>query len=87
MIMAGQTVKTISLNYSLSDFNISEDNGLCYISSSKYEYSFLPDTTAPALPYIGIYVLVDANAEYNSHSINSHEECIKHNAHNFAIII
>lgn len=80
MIMAGQTVKTISLNYSLSDFNISEDNGLCYISSSKYEYSFLPDTTAPALPYIGIYVLVDANAEYNSHSINSHEECIKHNA-------
>lgn len=80
MIMVGQTAKTISLDYSLSDFNISEDKGLCYISSSKYEYSFLPDTTVPALPYIGIYILVDANAEYNSHSINSREECIKHNA-------
>lgn len=79
LVASGQVTKSVSLRYNLSDFTITEYNNMCHISSSTLEYVLRPDTAAPALPYIGIYVMVESNADYHTHVISSHEIMVMSN--------
>ena len=67
------TIKNITLNYNVSDFSIETEDGLSHIVSDTHELSFGSDTTKPALPYIGVNVLVASTEEYVSHTATSSE--------------
>ena len=59
-----QITKTLTLTYDENDFEFVEQFGQTYISSSKYNLIYDSDTLVPALPYIGVNVLVSKNADY-----------------------
>lgn len=85
----GQTQKTVTLTYNATDFSLTATDGETHVSSTVHNISFDSDTLAPALPYIGVNVLVSADAEYLGHTLASTEVMAGYNilmAHNPNVI-
>lgn len=78
-IVNAQERKVISLSFSANDFRFFSEEGVLYITSAKYNISFLTDTLAPALPLIGINVLVNREQEFSDLSYTSNEELLYSN--------
>lgn len=74
--VSGQTSKTIVLSYSPNDFSITHRDSFIYITSPTLTCTYSGDTLAPALPYLGINILIDNNMEYESHSISYNENLL-----------
>ena len=79
LVMMGQLKKTISLHYNLSDFTFGVRDSMYYISQSNPDYTLLADTTAPALPYFNVYVLIEPHLEYQGHVTSYNESLVKSN--------
>ena len=77
--ICAQTTKTITLRYSPDDFNITCRDSLVYLTSTTLTCTYGEDTSAPALPYLGINVLIANNMDYDSHSISYTERTILEN--------
>lgn len=78
MIVLGQARKKLELKYDVSDFVMTESyNKILHITSSVYPYTLKEDVTKPALPYIGINVLIPENMDYVSHTYTYHENLVK----------
>lgn len=75
----GQSTKVVELSFNASDFDIVEENGLAYITSSTVPFILDSDTLLPALPYINVYVVVGNESEYSGHTISSNEYTIRNN--------
>ena len=69
----GQTTKTVKVSYSPNDFSITHRDSVIYITSQTLTCTYSEDTLAPALPYLGINVLIGNDMEYESHSISYNE--------------
>lgn len=66
------TTKTITLNYSESDFNFEyNDSGRLFVSSPSLGSWFSEDVESPALPYFSFYVLVGPDEVFDTLSIHS----------------
>lgn len=76
----GQTTKTVKVSYSPNDFSITHRDSVIYITSQTLTCTYSEDTLAPALPYLGINVLIGNDMEYESHSISYTESTILDNA-------
>ena len=74
-----ENTKCVTLSYNASDFTLEEREGLLYIGSDKYSFSFKTDTDSPALPFMGIYVWVDRKFSYNGHSVNTQDTLLRTN--------
>ena len=72
-------IKVINLSYSPSEFSIKDKNGVISIHPNTHSFILKSDIMDPALPYIGINILIDNNADYLSHKITSHEVLISDN--------
>jgi len=70
----GQNTKVINLSYNTTDFNLVTENGETYITSPVHQLNFLSDSLAPALPYIGVNVLVGPSVQYGSFSHTSTQQ-------------
>ena len=75
-----QTNRTISLHFNMSDFNVQEQDGSLYVSTSKYPMIYKEDTLAPALPYICTYILIGPDEEYTSFCTSQVEQLCLSNA-------
>ncbi len=73
IMLNSQIVRTISLDYDENDFNISEIGGLVYISTNQYTTILKDDTSAPALPYIGLNVLIGPDENFIDFTSNDTE--------------
>lgn len=70
----GQETKSISLSFSANDFEIElNDSGRTTITSSLYNVFYEEDSLSPALPYIGINVLVAPNQHLDEWSFTKSE--------------
>lgn len=76
---SAENIKNVTLTYNASDFVLTERDGLLYINSDKYSFSFDTDTRAPALPYFGIYVWIDNKYEYEGHNIVTNDTLLRSN--------
>jgi len=73
----GQGTKKLSLKFDAKDFELLKDEaGNCIVISNTLDYSFKTDTLLPALPYVGINVLISNNEAYLSHSIADYKSLI-----------
>lgn len=75
----GQTIKTIELNYNISDFDVCNDGETLYITPNSQPYCFMPDTTAPALPFLDVKVYVDNSMEFSTFNYLTSEMLYKEN--------
>ncbi|MBQ8711514.1 MAG: hypothetical protein IJ551_01625 [Prevotella sp.] len=67
--LEAQTTKTVELSYSLSDFVLSfESGGNVAITSQNYNAVYKGDTLLPALPYVGVNVIVEGTEFYAGHN-------------------
>ena len=70
MQVKGQSHKIVSLSFEEKDFSFLESDGYHYLESSKHSLSFDTDTSAPALPWIGITLLIGENDSFQSVEVN-----------------
>lgn len=77
MMLMGQNRKNVVLTFDEQDFFYREINGMLYISSKTLPTSYDIDTLAPALPFIGVKVLIDVNCDVSSITYTEHEKLIK----------
>lgn len=70
MQVKGQSHKTVFLTFEEKDFSFLESDGYHYLESSKHSFSFDTDTLAPALPWIGITLLIGENDSFQSVEVN-----------------
>ena len=76
----GQETKYISLSFNANDFEIEQnDSGRTTITSSAYNISYDEDSLSPALPYIGINVLVAPNQYLDDWSYSKNELLVSNN--------
>lgn len=73
MLAFCKNVKTISLSYNKNDFNIVIKGGKAIITSSIHTLTLNSNTKEPALPYIGVNVVVEQDEQYSSFSYISSE--------------
>lgn len=73
LLLNAQTVRTISLEYDEKDFYITETEGLISLNTTKYTTILKNDTSAPALPYICLNVLIGCEESYIDFTSNSTE--------------
>lgn len=59
-----QTIRTISIDYNESDFNITDDRTLAYIGTNQYTTIFKDDVSTPALPYVCLNVLIGPDESF-----------------------
>lgn len=76
---ATQVTRTYTLNFNQGDFTYTIDDHLLYISSSSHVISFDTDTLLPAMPYIGVSILVRPYEDYSSFNIQKTETLIQNN--------
>lgn len=69
----GQTVRDFSLTFDKDSFIFHNQDGLTHINTSKYISTFLSDTLSPALPYIGINILIRPNESYEDFEFTDSE--------------
>ena len=69
-IAQGQTHKNIQLSYSDGDFIFSKVNEKYIVDSRTLSVEYDNDTSAPALPWVGVTVLVNIDDEFQSVSIS-----------------
>ena len=85
------TTKTITLNYSESDFNYEYNTeGELMISSSSLHSWYSNDDNSPALPYMSYYVLIGMDEVFDSLKVQTQEETVLSNvtmAHNPSLSI
>lgn len=74
-----QVTRTYTLNFSQSDFTYTTDDGMLYINSPSHIISFDHDTLQPAMPYIGVNILVRPYEDYSSFNIQKTEALIQSN--------
>ena len=78
VICVGQKVRNISLHYNAEDFSIGLNSaGQLTINSTKHIISFKSNTQLPALPYIGVNVLVAPSEEYVGYSLSGYDTLIR----------
>ena len=78
VICVGQKVRNISLHYNAEDFSIGLNSaGQLTINSTKHIISFKSNTQLPALPYIGVNVLVAPSEEYVGSSLSGYDTLIR----------
>lgn len=64
----GQNVKHVSLDFSMDDFRIEQDNaGTVFVLSDAHNCFLKSDTLLPALPYIGYNVFIGSADKYDNH--------------------
>ena len=64
----GQSTKHVSLDFNMDDFIVQQDDaGNVFVQTDAYDYFLQSDTLLPALPYIGINVLIGTTERYDSH--------------------
>ena len=64
----GQSTKHVSLDFSMDDFILQQDDaGNVFVLTDTYDSFLQSDTLLPALPYIGINVLIGSTERYDSH--------------------
>lgn len=81
----GQDTKFVSLNYSISDFELTQTGDEYHISSSVVDYICLSDTAAPALPFVSVYVLIGNCQTYDGHTVQTSATLVREDvllAHN-----
>lgn len=76
---ATQVTRTYTLNFNQGDFTYTIDDHLLYISSNTHVVSFDTDTLLPAMPYIGVNILVRPYEDYSSFNIQKTETLIQNN--------
>ena len=68
-----QTIRTFSLDYNESDFNITDAGGVVYLSTNQYTTILKDDVSAPALPYVCLNVLIGPDESYIDFTSNDTE--------------
>lgn len=85
MTLAAQQMISITKLFSENDFDYIVDNDTTWVSSLKLSSFYLDDTSLPALPYLGMNVLIPPGAQVDSvtyscsNSSICHECIIPHN--------
>lgn len=64
-----QTSKEIHLKFSEKDFQFFTTDGLLHISTNKYNYGLPTSQEEPALPQIGISILIGADSAYSGMTV------------------
>lgn len=77
--IVGQNTKMVTLKYEESDFCITENAGILYLSSPFHDSSYDPDTLVPALPHIYVNILIGTDVEYNGHISDANETLLRSN--------
>lgn len=75
-----QTIKDFSFNFDVDDFTYSEDDGLVKIVSKNKSMVLWGDTLDPALPYLGVSILISPIEEYCSFTADYREVLVRTNA-------
>lgn len=73
LLLNAQTVRTISLEYYEQDFDITEVEGHIHLNTNDYTSILKSDTSAPALPFICLNVLIGPEESYIDFTTNSTE--------------
>ncbi|MBR6828229.1 MAG: hypothetical protein IKM76_08775 [Prevotella sp.] len=70
-ISLGQNIRQMRLPYKVDDFSVNENsNGLLTIQTTKYTASCMSDDLYPALPYIGVRILVSPTEDFETVSLS-----------------
>lgn len=80
ILVFSQIVKVIALTYNENEFNIETIGGKTHITSNFHDLSLPSDPHVPALPYIGVNVLVGQDEQYSSFTYTSSELLFADNA-------
>lgn len=76
----GQNVKHVSLDFSMDDFRIEQDNaGNAFVLSDAHNCFLKSDTLLPALPYIGYNVLIGSTDKYDNHVCSDSKSLFRSN--------
>lgn len=76
----GQNVKHVSLDFSMDDFRIEQDNaGNAFVLSDVHNCFLKSDTLLPALPYIGYNVLIGSADKYDNHVCSDSKSLFRSN--------
>ena len=74
----GGNVKEYHITLNINDFSLDMYDGYLNISSNKYLCEYDCDTNEPALPYVGINILIGKNDSMDSFSYSTNEKEIIH---------
>ena len=74
--MIGQDVKKFSIQVDERDFSYERKGEYIEITPLKGSYAFNTDTLSPALPHLGIYVLVSPSDDYDGVTIDDEKTLI-----------
>ena len=90
LLSMGQTIEHVSLDFNMDDFKIQHDDvGNVFVLTDAHDYFLQSDTLLPALPYIGINVLIGSTQRYDSHVCSGPKLLFRNNvkmAHNPEVI-
>lgn len=70
----GEKVKEFDVSLNIKDFSLSMNEDMLYISSSKYLCEYGSNTNEPALPYIGINILIGKNESIDKFTFSIKDE-------------
>lgn len=70
----GGNVKEYHITLNVNDFSLDRNDGYLSISSNKYLCEYGCDTNEPALPYVGINILIGENDSIESFSYSTNEQ-------------
>jgi len=77
LLLNAQIVRTISLEYNEKDFDITDTEGFVYLGTNKYTAILKSDTSAPALPYICLNVLIGSDESFIEFTSNYTESILR----------
>lgn len=77
--VTGQTTQEVLLHFDKDEFEVITEDGLSYITSSKYSITHGTDTLLPALPIVNVYVLIGPEDAYSTHFAKKNETLLFNN--------
>ena len=79
MCLMGQTTRDYVVNFSEKDFSLTKDGDIVRIVSTDGKATIWGDTLDPALPCIGVYILIGPMDDYAGFSYEGHETLVESN--------
>lgn len=75
--LLGQKYREIQLPFKMEDFSVEKDvKGQVFLKSSKYDIVYKPDSLSPALPYVGVNILVGPSESYESVDVHYTDDIV-----------
>lgn len=74
--LMGKNSKLITINFNYEDFQIENIDGLLYVTSTKQLVTYDEDASSPALPWVGINILIGVNDDLLDFSYIKEEELV-----------